>query len=54
VLGSGPGYHARRPILEGLAQALVKQGIVVYRFNWAYFVKDGEKGVPSIGVAPAH
>ena len=47
VLAPGSGYHMRLPVLESLARALVKQGIVVYRFNWAYFVKDPEKGTQS-------
>jgi dienelactone hydrolase len=47
VLAPGAGYHMRLPLLESLARALVKQGIVVYRFNWAYFVKDPEKGTLS-------
>lgn len=47
VLAPGSGYHMRLPVLESLSRALVKQGIVVYRFNWAYFVKDPEKGKQS-------
>lgn len=38
VLGSGSGYDQRQPLLEKTAQALVAQGIAVYRFDWAYQV----------------
>jgi dienelactone hydrolase len=34
----------KRPILEGVAQSLVRSGVAVLRFDWAYFVKDPEKG----------
>jgi dienelactone hydrolase len=47
VLAPGAGYHMRLPVLESLTRALVKQGVVVYRFNWAYFVKDPQKGTSS-------
>ena len=35
------------PILDRVAKALVAQGIAVFRFDWAYYVKDPEHGVPS-------
>lgn|GEM_PF-429075 len=38
ILGSGSGYHARLPILERTAQALLEKGIAVYRVDWAYRV----------------
>lgn len=38
ILGSGSGYDMRRPILAKTAQALVAQGIAVYRIDWAYRV----------------
>lgn len=47
VLGSGSGYHMRLPILEQLARKLVQRGIAVYRFNWAYFVADPQRGKQS-------
>ena len=47
VLGSGAGYTMKLPILERLAQALTADGIAVFRFDWAYHVKDPERGVPS-------
>jgi predicted alpha/beta-hydrolase family hydrolase len=47
VLGSGTGYTMKLPILERVAQALVAQGIAVFRFDWAYHVRDPEHGIPS-------
>lgn len=44
ILGSGAGYHMRLPVLERVARALVAAGIGVYRFDWAYRVRDPEKG----------
>lgn len=38
ILGSGSGYDMRKPILAKAAQALVAQGIAVYRIDWAYRV----------------
>jgi dienelactone hydrolase len=52
VLGSGAGYTMKLPILEHVAEALVAQGIAVFRFDWAYHVKDPEHGVPSKDRAP--
>lgn len=47
ILGSGAGYTMKLPILERVAQALVAQGIAVFRFNWAYEVKDPGHGTQS-------
>jgi dienelactone hydrolase len=47
VLGSGSGYHARLPLLEQTARALLRSGVAVYRFNWAYFVRDPDQGKQS-------
>lgn len=38
ILGSGSGYDMRKPILAKAAEALVAQGIAVYRIDWAYRV----------------
>ena len=46
VLAPGQGYHMRLPLLEQTARALVREGIAVYRFNWAYFTAT-PKGTPS-------
>jgi hypothetical protein len=35
VLGSGATYHQRLPILAETAKALVRNGVAVYRFDWA-------------------
>jgi predicted alpha/beta-hydrolase family hydrolase len=47
ILGSGSGYTMKLPVLERVAQALVAQGIAVFRFNWAYEVKDPGHGTQS-------
>lgn len=47
VLGSGSSYTMQQPILERVAQALVKSGVGVYRFDWAYHVRDPSQGKPS-------
>jgi len=47
IIGSGQGYHMQLPLLEQLAADLLKQGIAVYRFNWAYWVKDPKAGTQS-------
>lgn len=47
VLAPGQGYHARLPLLERTSKELTARGIAVIRFNWAYFVKDGNKGKPT-------
>ncbi|MBT9457207.1 MAG: alpha/beta hydrolase [Burkholderiaceae bacterium] len=47
VLAPGQGYHLALPALEQTAQALVAQGIAVYRFNWAYFSGNPKAGKPS-------
>ncbi|CAN5343344.1 hypothetical protein BH10PSE17_BH10PSE17_19530 [soil metagenome] len=46
VLASGQGYHMSLPALAQSASALVKRGVVVYRFNWAYWTRE-PKGNPS-------
>lgn len=38
VLAAGAGYHMRLPIMQQAAEALLAQGIAVYRFDWAYRV----------------
>lgn len=47
VLAPGAGYHMRLPILDRNAKALLKRGVAVFRFNWAYFVRDGAQGKQS-------
>ena len=47
ILASGIGYDARRPLPEAISKAATARGIAVYRFNWAYWVKDGATGKPS-------
>ena len=47
VLASGIGYDARQPLPEAVSRAVTARGIAVYRFNWAYWLKDGAKGKPS-------
>jgi predicted alpha/beta-hydrolase family hydrolase len=37
VLAPGQGYHMRLPALEETAKALVRSGVAVFRFDWAYF-----------------
>lgn len=44
VLGSGSGYPMRGPLLEAVAKQLVGDGNTVVRFNWAYVVRDPERG----------
>ena len=45
LASSGAGYHMRLPVLARVAHALVAAaGIGVYRFDWAYRVRDPEKG----------
>jgi acetyl esterase len=47
VLASGAGYDMRQPILERVAHALVAAGVGVFRFDWAYHVRDPEHGQQS-------
>jgi dienelactone hydrolase len=47
ILAPGQGYHARLPLMEKLAKDLATRGIVVIRFNWAYFTKYAKSGKPS-------
>jgi dienelactone hydrolase len=47
VLGSGSGYHQRLPLLAETAKALLRSGVAVYRFDWAYFVRDPAQGKQS-------
>ena len=47
VLASGIGSDARQPLAEAVSKAVTAKGVAVYRFNWAYWVKDGAKGKPS-------
>lgn len=47
VLGSGSSYTMQQPILERVARSLVKSGVGVYRFNWAYHVRDPAHGKQS-------
>ena len=51
VLAPGQGYHARLPLLERTSKDLTSRGVAVIRFNWAYFVKDGNKGTPADDLA---
>jgi len=51
VLGAGQGYHMRLPILEKTAEALVKEGIAVYRFDWRFYTRDPAKLEMSPGLA---
>lgn len=46
VLAPGQGYHMRLPLLEQTSQALVRQGVAVFRFDWAY-MGPAVKGRPS-------
>ncbi len=50
VLAPGQGYHMALPAMEATAQALVAQGIAVFRFNWAYFTAE-PRGEPSDDLA---
>jgi len=47
ILASGIGSDARQPLPEAVSKAATAKGIAVYRFNWAYWVKDGANGKPS-------
>jgi dienelactone hydrolase len=51
VFAPGQGYHARLPLLERTAKDLTSRGVAVIRFNWAYFLKDGNKGKPAEDLA---
>jgi hypothetical protein len=42
VIASGAGYDMRQPIIRQAAEALLSQGIAVYRFDWAYRVAGTE------------
>ncbi len=42
VIASGAGYDMRQPIIREAAEALLLQGIAVYRFDWAYRVAGTE------------
>lgn len=46
VLAPGQGYHMALPAMEATSQALVAQGLAVFRFNWAYFSTE-PRGRPS-------
>lgn len=50
VLAPGQGYHMHLPALEETSRALVRAGIAVFRFNWAYFTTE-PKGRPSAELA---
>jgi len=47
ILASGIGSDARQPLPDAVSKAVTARGIAVYRFNWAYWVKDGATGKPS-------
>lgn len=47
VLVLGSGSHMRLPVLQTVAEGLQHQGIAVARFNWAYQVRDRQRGKPS-------
>ncbi|APV49494.1 hypothetical protein BWI17_07245 [Betaproteobacteria bacterium GR16-43] len=47
VFAPGQGYHARLPILEEGAAALVRSGVAVFRLDWRYFANDPKNGMPS-------
>lgn len=47
ILGSGSGYPMQGPILAKVSDSLVKAGFAVFRFNWAYYVKDPVNGKQS-------
>jgi predicted alpha/beta-hydrolase family hydrolase len=49
VLAPGQGYHMRLPVLEETGKALVRSGIAVFRFDWAYFTA-APRGRPSEGL----
>jgi predicted alpha/beta-hydrolase family hydrolase len=49
VLAPGQGYHMRLPALEETARALVRSGVAVFRFDWAYFTAE-PRGRPSKGL----
>lgn len=46
VLAPGQGYHMRFPALEETAKVLVRSGVAVFRFDWAYFTAE-PRGRPS-------
>ena len=46
VLAPGQGYHMRLPALQETAKALVRSGVAVFRFDWAYFTAE-PRGRPS-------
>ncbi len=46
VLAPGQGYHMDLPLLKDLATAAAARGVIVYRFNWAYFTAV-PKGQPA-------
>jgi acetyl esterase/lipase len=47
VLAPGTNYAMRLPALERVARALVSEGVAVFRFDWAYWVRSGAQGHPS-------
>lgn len=47
VLASGSHYPMRSAILERVARSLVADGVAVFRFDWAYSVKDPVHGSQS-------
>lgn len=51
VLAPGQGYPMTQPALAQTAKRLVDQGVVVYRFNWAYFTRTPLGGGPSADLA---
>ena len=51
VLAGGQGYHMRLPIMEQTAEALLKEGIAVYRFDWRFYTRDPAKLEMSPGLA---
>jgi len=50
LLAPGSGYHMRLPALVDTSRALVRDGVAVFRFNWAYFSTE-PKGKPSDDLA---
>jgi dienelactone hydrolase len=50
VLAPGQGYHLMLPALAQTAQRLTARGLVVYRFDWAYFSAT-PRGKPSADLA---
>jgi hypothetical protein len=48
ILAPGVGYHARLPLLDQLSKSLAANGVAVFRFDWAYYTKDGSRGKRSV------